>query len=187
MSQKVNCTPVLLILRKLLIQFGMTVYSINSFNTTLGVNFMIWLKIFTLKPNEIVSNYTYLGINFSSNGNFKTCEVNLKDKVRRSFFATRRYLDFSKVPIDITNKLFNSLFLPTLLYGSEIWGIYDKDDFNSWEKDVTERTHIFLCKQSLGVNKQCPNVAARNELGRLHLRTLPDIFPKRWLINSSLD
>ena len=94
-------------------------------------------------------------------GGFK---VNLKDKVRRSFFATCRYLDFSKVPIDITNKLFNSLFLPTLLYGSEIWGVYDKDDFNSWEKDVTERTHIFLCKQSLGVNKQCPNVAARNEL-----------------------
>ena len=130
---------------------------------------------------EIVSNYTYLGINFSSNGNFKTCKVNLKDKVRRSFFATRPYLDFSKVPIDITNKLFNSLFLPTLHYGSEIWGIYDKDDFNSWEKDVTERTHIFLSKQSSGVNKQCPNVAARNELCRLSLMTIDISIFKFWL------
>ena len=44
----------------------------------------------------------------------------LKDKESRSFFATRHYLDFSKIPIDITNKLFNSLFLPILLYGSEV-------------------------------------------------------------------
>ena len=67
---------------------------------------------------EIVNNYTYLGINFSSNGNFKVYNSNLKDKVRRSFFATSRYPDFSKIPSDTTNKLFNSLFLPILLYGS---------------------------------------------------------------------
>ena len=60
--------------------------------------------------------------------------------------------------------------MPILLYGSEVWAIYDKDDFSTWEKDVIEKTHIFLCKQSLGVNKRCPNVAARNELGRLSLK-----------------
>jgi len=32
------------------------------------------------------------------------------------------------------------------------------------------KKHIFLCKQPLGVNKRCPNVAARNELGRLSLK-----------------
>ena len=36
-------------------------------------------------------------------------------------------------------------------------------------KDVIEKTHIFLCKQSLEVNKQCRNIAARNEHGRLSL------------------
>ena len=76
---------------------------------------------------EIVSNYTYLG----NYGNFKVCKSNLKDKVRRSFFATRRYLDCPKIPLDITNKLFNTLFLPILLYGSEVWGIYDKNDFTN--------------------------------------------------------
>ena len=119
---------------------------------------------------DIVHNYTYLGISFSNNGNFKFSKFNSKDKVRRSFFATSRYLDFSKVPLDITNKLFNSLFLPILLYRSEVWAIYDKDDFSTWEKDVIEKTHIFLCQQSLGVNKRCPNVVARNELGRLSLK-----------------
>ena len=110
---------------------------------------------------EIVNNYTHLGINFSSNGNFKVCKSNLKDKVRRSFFATRRYLDFSKYhPISQITFL-SPFFQPILPYGSEVWGIYDKDDFTNWAKDI-EKTHIFLCKRSLGVNKQCPNVAARN-------------------------
>ena len=44
---------------------------------------------------EIVNNYTYLGINVSSNGNFRINKINLMEKTRRSIFATRRYLDFS--------------------------------------------------------------------------------------------
>jgi len=74
-----------------------------------------WLKI-----KLILSTTTYLGINFSANGNFRDCKANVKDKTRRSIFATRRYLDFSKLSIDVTNKLFDSLFLPILLYGSEV-------------------------------------------------------------------
>ena len=33
--------------------------------------------------------------------------------------------------LGVTYKLFDSLFLPILLYGSEVWGIYDKDNFNT--------------------------------------------------------
>ena len=90
-------------------------------------------------------------------------------------FATRRYLNFLKLPIDVVNKIFNSSYLPILLYGSEVWSIYDKDDTNPWEKDIIEKTHIYFCKQVLGVNKQCPNVACRNELGRLPLKELTDL------------
>ena len=55
----------------------------------------------------------------------------LPEKTRRSIFATPRYIDFLKLPIDVVNKIFNSLHLPILLYGSEVWSIYDKDDYNS--------------------------------------------------------
>ena len=52
-----------------------------------------------------------------------------------------------------------------------MWGIYDKDDLNFWEKDeIEKKTNIFFCKNTFGVNKQCPNVAARNKLGRLPLK-----------------
>ena len=95
---------------------------------------------------------------------------NLREKTRRSIFATRRYLTFLKLTLEVTSKLFDSLFLPILLYGSEIWDVYDKNNLSTWEKDEIEKTRIYFCKQSLGVNKQCPNVAARNEIGRLPLK-----------------
>ena len=108
-------------------------------------------------------------MNFSANGNFTNHKENLKEKTKRSFFATRRYLDFLKLPIYIINKLFNTLFSPILTYCSEVWGIYDKCDYSSWEKDPIEKTHIHFCKMCLGLNKRSPNVASRNELGRLSL------------------
>ena len=136
---------------------------------------------------ETVSNYTYLGVNFTSNGNFRDNKINLKEKTRRSIFATRRFLNFSKLPIDVVNKIFDSLFLPILMYGSEVWGVYDKNDYNTWEKDIIERTHVYFCKLFLGVNKQCPNVACRNELGRLSLKAKIDInIIKFWLHLESL-
>ena len=73
------------------------------------------------------------------------------------------------------------MYLPILMYGSEFWSIYDKDDYNSWENDIIiEETQIQFCKQVLGVNKQCPNVACRNELWRLPLKEITKVI-KFWI------
>ena len=61
--------------------------------------------------------------------------------------------------------------------------LYDKNDLNSWESDIIEKTHIHFCKQVLGVNKQCPNVACRNELGRLPLKQITEINTIQFWIN----
>lgn len=61
------------------------------------------------------------------------------------------------------------------MYGSEDWNIYNKDDYNSWKKDLIEKTHLSFCKQVIGVNIQCSNVACKNELGRLPLKEITDI------------
>ena len=107
---------------------------------------------------------------------------NLTEKTKRSSFAARRYLDFLKLPIHIINKLFNTLFFPILTYCSEVWGIYDKSDYSRWDKDSIEKTHIHFCKMCLGLNKRSPNVASRNELGRLslNLQITMNIF-KFWI------
>ena len=75
---------------------------------------------------EFTNIYTYLGVILSSNGKFWENKINLKEKTRRSIFATRHYLDYPKLPINIVNKILDSLFLPILTYGSEVWGICDK-------------------------------------------------------------
>ena len=103
---------------------------------------------------EIVNNYTCLGVKFSANGNFTNHKENLTQKTKRSFFAACRYLDFLKLPIHIINKLFNTLFFPTLTYFSEVWGIYDKSDFSRWDKDSIEKTHIHI---GVTGNSRCLN------------------------------
>ena len=52
----------------------------------------------------------------------------------------------------ISNRLFNALYLPILMYGSEVWSIYDKDNYDSWENDIIEKTQIQFCKEVPGVN-----------------------------------
>ena len=60
--------------------------------------------------------------------------------------------------------------------------MYDKDNFNTWEKHDIEKTHIYFCKQFLGVNKQCRNVATRNELGRLPVKfAIETSIIKSWI------
>ena len=69
--------------------------------------------------------------------------------------------------------MFSAKYL-ILIYRSEIWSIYDKDDYDSCEKDIIEKDKsIFLHKQVLGDNNQCSNAACRNvELGRLALKEI---------------
>ena len=61
-------------------------------------------------------------ISSNSNGSFSNAKKRAVDKARRSIFARKRYLDFSKLPITMCNKLLDSLFLPLLLYSSDVLG-----------------------------------------------------------------
>ena len=68
------------------------------------------------------------------------------------------------------------------MYGHEVWSIYDNNDYNSWENDIIEKTQIRFCKQVLGVDKKCPNVACSNELWRLPLKEITNVnIIKYWI------
>ena len=98
---------------------------------------------FFLNGNQIAkaSEYTYLGVTLNSNGSFSNSKKKTLEKTRRSIFACKRYLDFSKLPITMCNKLFDSLFTLILLYSSEVWGAYDSLSAKKWEKHPIERLH----------------------------------------------
>ena len=114
--------------------------------------------------------HSYLCITFNTNGSFANSKTVWVEKARRSIFASKRYLEFNKLPLNTCNKLFNTLFLSILSYGSEIWGAYDNMNIKNWEKDPVERLHTQFYKYFIGYNNRAPNVVARNETGRLSLK-----------------
>ena len=58
---------------------------------------------------------------------------------------------------------------PILTYNTEIWDVYAKPDFKTWDSSQIEKIHLQFCKRYLQVNNKAPNVACRAELGRLPL------------------
>ena len=80
--------------------------------------------------------------------------------------------------VNLYLKMFDSVILPKLLYGVEVWGPYFyKVDYNKFcirklllnMSNIIETFHSKICKQILLVNKKSNNIAVRLELGRLPL------------------
>ena len=58
---------------------------------------------------------------------------------------------------------------PILTYNSEIWGVYTKPDFKSWDSSQSEKAHLQYCKRYLEVSSNASKVACRAELERFPL------------------
>ena len=54
---------------------------------------------------------------------------------------------------------------PILTYNSEIWGVYAKPDFKTWDCSQIEKAHLQFCERYLEVNNKASNIACRAELG----------------------
>ena len=67
---------------------------------------------------------------------------------------------------DIKTKLalFDSLVTPILLFGAEVWGLYDYS--------CIDKIHIKFCKIILGVRQQTPNYSVYGEFGRFPLSVI---------------
>ena len=95
--------------------------------------------------------YCYLGMKFHYTGNLEPGVKALSDQALR---ATNCLLSLIKrVSFDLKTKisLFDSLVVPKLLYGSEVWGMQGID--------CIDKVHIKFLKILLGVRPQTPNYA----------------------------
>ena len=88
---------------------------------------------------EIVQNYTYLGTLISSTGNFSMALDKLKEKALHALFSLRKHTNVSKLSPVLANKIFDMMIPPILTYNSEIWGVYVKPDFKSWDSSQIEK------------------------------------------------
>ena len=118
---------------------------------------------------EITKEYTYLGLKLEPNGKFKLTQKQLCEKALHALHKIRRQLDISSLSPKAAIKIFNGVISPILLYNSEVWGAYQKNDYNKWDNSQTEKAHLRFCKLYLGVNRKATNIACRAELGKFPL------------------
>ena len=133
-------------------------------------NCLIKNKAFKLHDQIIkqVKEFTYLGTVFTQNGNFKNNQLNLRKKAMKALFSIRKsILEEKMVTPALCIKLFDTLIVPILSYGSEIWASEISSDDNSLEKLCTSYYRFVL-----GVSKRTPLAAIRGELGRFPIRIL---------------
>ena len=88
---------------------------------------------------EIVDSFSYLGLMFKYNGNFRDARKKLANQAQKSLFSIYKNIRNQNIPIDIQLKLFDAMVEPILLYGSEIWG-YENGK-------IIEQVHLSFCKR----------------------------------------
>ena len=113
---------------------------------------------------ETVRNFIYLGVNVSCNGKFFNAQKHLSEQASKALYALSNVFNNNVLLVQDKMKLFDSIVLPILMYGSEIWGFYKSNDI--------EKVHMRFLKQILGVRKQTSNIAVYGELGRFPLVVL---------------
>ena len=115
---------------------------------------------------DVVQEYTYLGTRMSSSGNFSVWREHLKEKALQALFSLIRHTNLSKLKAALVCKISDTMISPILTYNSEIWGVYAKPDFKTWDGSQIEKAHLQFCKRYLEVTKKASNITCRAELGR---------------------
>ena len=86
---------------------------------------------FNGKCLETVQDFRYLGIDINKKCSFIIAEDHLYKQGEKAMYSVLRKSRSLHLPIDLQIKLFDSLVLPILLYGSEIWGYENQENFVS--------------------------------------------------------
>jgi len=116
---------------------------------------------------EIVDEFKYLGLMFSFNGKFKVCRKYLFSQAQKAMFSLLCKCRKFDLSLKVCFELFDSLIVPILTYGSEIW---------SFEADqLIEKLHLKFCKYISGLKKSTPNVMVYGEFGRFPLHIFQKI------------
>ena len=78
-------------------------------------------------------------------------------------------MNLNKPKAALACEIFDTMISPNLTDNSEIWGVYARPDFKTWEDSQIEKAHLQFCKRYLEVNNKASNIACRAELGRFPL------------------
>jgi hypothetical protein len=113
-------------------------------------------------------SYSYLGLKFHNSGKLAYSATDISNKAQKAVFKLKHDLPIPlQQDVKLSMKLFDSMVLPVLSYGCELWG------FESTKlQSSTDKLHIKYCKEVLGVSKYASNIAVLGELGRYPLKII---------------
>ena len=108
---------------------------------------------------EIVKEFKYLGMVFTTGGSFAETQNTLCGQAQKAIFKLNKYLyKFTYISPKHKLDLFDKLISPILNYSSEVLGFIQAKSI--------ERVHLQYCKKLLGVRKTTQNDFVYGELGR---------------------
>uniref|UniRef100_T1IIN5 Reverse transcriptase domain-containing protein n=1 Tax=Strigamia maritima TaxID=126957 RepID=T1IIN5_STRMM len=120
---------------------------------------------------EVVNRYKYLGVWFTTKNSFGLHLDLMRGRAQKVVNATWSVTKRAGLrSIDSKIRLFQSLILPIVMYGVEVWGV------RRWE--AVEGVHRKYMKMALGLNSNTPDYLWELELGRndLECTALKRIF-----------
>lgn len=137
------------------------------------------LHIFKIGNNILqqTDRTCYLGFILTLSGKFNSTVKYLYNKACKAFFLLKaKYKILPNLSIQTQVKLFDTMIVPILLYGSEVWGAYltTPNNFLNFMANcqhLIEKLHSKFCKYTLGLHKNSNNYGVRLELGRFPLLT----------------
>ena len=109
-------------------------------------------------------SYKYLGFVFHATKNMSVGTSFLVAAARKAMFAMRRCAEVGIRDPALQCKLFDTLVLPILSYGVEVWGV------KSSLGEAAEVLHRSFLKSLLGIRKSTSNEVVLAELGRYPLQ-----------------
>ena len=111
------------------------------------------------KKVECVSYYKYLGLTLSTRNIWsKSVEVISMQGKKSSGLIHSSLRNSGVTSYKIYDKIFNTIVMPVLCYGSEIWGFK--------EYSILEQVQINFFKRFLGVNRCAPGITVLGDCGR---------------------
>ena len=131
-------------------------------------------------PIPAVRDYVYLGTTFTISGSLKANQTQLRKKGLKAYFSLKNTIDLSSIAKIAIFKLFDSLILPVVSYGCQIWLTKTEvlkclssdnkknacDVLRAISLDPMENLHLSLLKWTLGVRKKTTNIPMWGDSGR---------------------
>ena len=108
---------------------------------------------------HVVEHYTYLGTIMNYNTRYSKAIHKQVTQSNRALFSLRSKQAKFQLPLDILFNFFDTLIIPILLYGSEIWGYEKLSEIDVFYKKII--------KNSLKLNLQTADCMVYGETGRL--------------------